>query len=100
LASRHEIRCISSIRCQSRTDGSASTCPSGVLSTLVEENRVVLGGPFTDDSGALIVYEADSPESVEMMIKGDPFFVAGVFQTWTIKPSKTVFANMGLLPPN
>jgi uncharacterized protein YciI len=70
------------------------------LSTLVEENRVVLGGPFTDDSGALIVYEADSPESVEMMIKGDPFFVAGVFQTWTLKPWKTVFANLGLLPLN
>lgn len=70
------------------------------LSKLVDENKVVLSGPFTDDSGALIVYEAEAPEKVESLIKGDPFFAAGVFQTWTIKPWKTIFANLGLLPPN
>lgn len=70
------------------------------LTGLLEQVQLVLAGPFLDDSGALIVYEADSPESAEQLIRNDPFFAAGVFQTWTLKPWKTVFGNPALLPPN
>jgi hypothetical protein len=70
------------------------------LQSLIDANRLVVAGPFLDDSGALIVYEAESPESAEALIKADPFFAAGVFQTWVLKPWKTVFGNPGLLPPN
>jgi uncharacterized protein YciI len=70
------------------------------LTGLIETGRLVVAGPFLDDSGALIVYEAESPEAAEALIKDDPFFAAGVFQTWDLKPWKTVFGNPGLLPPN
>lgn len=70
------------------------------LSKLIESNQLVVAGPFLDDSGALIVYEAESPEAAESLIKADPFFAAGVFQTWELKPWKTVFGNPGLLPPH
>jgi uncharacterized protein len=70
------------------------------LTKLLEEGKLVCAGPFTDDSGALIVYEAESVAETEQLIQGDPFHSAGVFLRWTIKPWKTVFANPQLLPPN
>ena len=68
------------------------------LTSLLENDQLVAAGPFLDDTGALIVYEAESPEAVEALIKADPFFAAGVFQTWTLKPWKMVFGNPRLLP--
>ena len=70
------------------------------LVSLIEKDQLVAAGPFQDDSGALIVYEADSQEAAVTLIKADPFFAAGVFQTWTLKPWKAVFGNPKLLPPN
>jgi uncharacterized protein YciI len=32
------------------------------LTNLLQTGRLAAAGPFTDDSGALIVYEADTPE--------------------------------------
>ena len=70
------------------------------LTKLIENDQAVAAGPFLDDSGALIVYEAESPEAADALIKADPFFAAGVFQTWTLKPWKCVFGNPKLLPPH
>ena len=50
------------------------------------------------DSGALIVYEADTAEQAEKLLKGDPFHAAGVFVSWKIRPWKVVFANRELFP--
>lgn len=68
------------------------------LTSLIEKNQLFASGPFEDGSGALIVYEADSPEVVEALMKADPFFAAGVFLTWTIRPWKVVFFNPRLAP--
>ena len=68
------------------------------LTSLIEKNQLFASGPFEDGSGAMIVYEADSPEAVEALMKADPFFVAGVFLTWTIRPWKVVFFNPKLAP--
>ena len=48
-------------------------------------------GPFEDDSGALIIYEADSEKQARALLEADPFRVAGVFQTFTMKPWRQVF---------
>jgi uncharacterized protein YciI len=69
------------------------------LTTLIAKGQLVVAGPFLDDSGALIVYETESPEAAEALIRADPFHEAGVFQSWQLKPWKTVFGNPGLLPP-
>lgn len=61
------------------------------LGGLKESGNIVASGPFEDDSGALIVYEADSQEAAEEMIANDPFNKAGVFQSYTIKPWRQVF---------
>ncbi|MEI9812148.1 MAG: YciI family protein [Acidobacteriota bacterium] len=40
---------------------------------------------------------ADDEAEVEGIIKADPFYAAGVFQTWKIRPWKIVMANRELL---
>jgi uncharacterized protein YciI len=69
------------------------------LAGLVEKNQLFAAGPFLDGYGALIVYEADSPEAVEALMKADPFHAAEVFVRWTVRPWKMVFANPNLMPP-
>ena len=68
------------------------------LQGLLAAGKLVLAGPFLDDSGALIVYEAADAEAATQIIKGDPFFAAGVFAGWELRPWKTVFGNHSLLP--
>src|SRR5215831_6049271 len=38
------------------------------LGELLKNGKLAISGPFVDDSGALIVYEADSKEEAESMI--------------------------------
>jgi uncharacterized protein len=69
------------------------------LTGLLAAGKLVAAGPFQDDGfGALIVYEAETIAEVEALIQGDPFHTAGVFQKWTIRPWKMVFANPALMP--
>jgi uncharacterized protein len=59
---------------------------------------LVACGPFTDDSGALIIYEANSPEEAEKLLQNDPFHQNGVFLRYQIRPWHAVMANPDLLP--
>ena len=67
------------------------------LTGLVEQGRLVISGPFADDAGGLLVYEAESPEQVEAMVREDPFAKQGVFLSWEIRPWNVVFINQKLL---
>ena len=68
------------------------------LASLIEKNQLFASGPFEDAPGALIIYEADSLEAVEAIMKADPFHAAGVFIRWTVRPWKMVFSNPRLMP--
>ena len=68
------------------------------LTSLKEKGQLALAGPFTDDSGALIVYEAATKEDAEKLLKGDPFHANGIFLKWQLRPWNTVMANKELLP--
>jgi len=68
------------------------------LTSLLHEGKLAVAGPLTDDSGALIVYEADTPEAAEEILKSDPFHVEGIFLSWKLYPWKVVFSNHWLLP--
>jgi uncharacterized protein YciI len=65
---------------------------------LKSQGKVALAGPVPDDSGGLIVYEADTQEAVEKLIREDPFCTGGVFTSWTIRPWNLILANWDLLP--
>jgi len=68
------------------------------LTKLMESNQLVACGPFTDDWGALIVYESATREDAEKLVQNDPFNQNGVFVRWQIRPWNVVMANKDLLP--
>jgi uncharacterized protein YciI len=68
------------------------------LASLKEKGQLAISGPFADGSGALIVYEAESVEAAEALLKGDPFHANGVFLRWQLRPWNPVIANRDLLP--
>ena len=68
------------------------------LRGLVAANKRAISGPFADDSGALIVYNAESEAEVEQLIHGDPFCRSGVFQRWTVRPWRIVMHNLTSMP--
>jgi uncharacterized protein YciI len=68
------------------------------LATLRERGQLAASGPFTDDSGALIVYEAVSPEEAEKLLQGDPFHQNGIFVKYVLRPWNPVIANRELFP--
>jgi uncharacterized protein YciI len=63
------------------------------LTGLHAEGKVVASGPFEDDSGALIIYDAESAEVAEAMIAADPFHAAGVFVSWQVRPWRQVIPS-------
>jgi len=71
---------------------------SEYLTGLLQQGKLVLAGPFADGSGALIVYETETTEQAEQLLRADPFHAAGVFLSWRMNPWKVVFANRELLP--
>jgi uncharacterized protein YciI len=68
------------------------------LSALRERGQLAVAGPFTDDSGALIVYEAASAEEAEKLLQGDPFHQNGIFVTYVLRPWNPVLINHALFP--
>jgi uncharacterized protein YciI len=68
------------------------------LAGLRERRQLAASGPFTDDSGALIVYEAATREEAEGFLKGDPFFQNGIFLNYQLRPWNSVIANRELFP--
>ena len=66
------------------------------LKQLRENDQLAASGPFTDDSGALIIYEADTVEEAEKLLQGDPFHTNGIFLQYRIRPWNPVIFNGGL----
>ncbi len=67
------------------------------LAELRQRNQLVVAGPFIDDSGGLIIYEAPSREEAETLLQADPFHKNGIFLKYQLRPWKTVFVNQDLL---
>lgn len=68
------------------------------LTGLKANGQIAATGPFLDDYGALIIYEAATKEEAEALLKADPFHQAGVFVSWVIRPWNPVIANRELFP--
>jgi len=56
---------------------------------LVERGTMVMGGPFSDDSGSMILLEGVDSSAAEQLFDADPFVENGVFvldeiREWTI----------------
>jgi uncharacterized protein YciI len=68
------------------------------LTGLLTRGKLVACGPFTDDSGALIIYEADSPQEADQLLQADPFHQNGIFLRYQLQPWNAVMANRQLFP--
>jgi uncharacterized protein YciI len=68
------------------------------LAVLKEKGQLAASGPFLDDYGALIIYEAATKEEAESILKADPFHQAGVFVSFVMRPWNPVIANRELFP--
>jgi uncharacterized protein YciI len=68
------------------------------LTSLRERGQLAASGPFTDDSGALIIYEAASRDEAEKLLQGDPFHKNGIFLQYQLRPWNPVLANRDLFP--
>ncbi|HVS37849.1 MAG TPA: YciI family protein [Gemmataceae bacterium] len=68
------------------------------LTQLKERGQIAATGPFTDGSGALIIYEAADRDEAEQLLKGDPFSKNGVFVSYVLRPWNPVIANRELFP--
>ena len=78
--------------------GAARPMHRQYLASLRERGQLAASGPFTDDSGALIVYEASSAEEAEGFLQGDPFHHNGIFVSYVLRPWNPVIANRELFP--
>jgi uncharacterized protein YciI len=68
------------------------------MAQLLAEGQLVAGGPFTDGSGALFIYEASSLAAAEKIVAVDPYCVGGAFASYTLSPWEIIKANPTLIP--
>lgn len=61
------------------------------LEPFSKAGKIVLAGPFTDGSGSLIVFEADSEDAAMAQARHDPYVTRGVFKEWEVRPFRRVF---------
>jgi len=47
--------------------------------------RGYLGGPYTDRTGGLILFDIDAVEEAERLVAGDPLVRAEVLDSWQVK---------------
>jgi hypothetical protein len=60
------------------------------LQPLVEAGRVVVGGPFTDGSGSLMVVDFADETAAKAFADSDPYVKQGVFERVEIRPFRKV----------
>lgn len=63
------------------------------LQGLLAEGKLLMSGPFGDDSGAIIVYEAADVAEAQELLSNDPFAQQGVIVDATIKEWKVVMSR-------
>lgn len=59
------------------------------MDSLFEAGRIILAGPFADESGSMVILASESEEAARAMLRDDPWaqhdiLVAGDVKEWTI----------------
>ena len=67
------------------------------LTDLLQQGKLIAAGPFTDDSGAVFIYEAESAEGAAASLADDPFSIHGVIVSSALKPWRLAMANADLM---
>jgi uncharacterized protein YciI len=68
------------------------------LGGLRDAGKLALSGPFDDHRGGLNIFEAESAEEVDAILRADPYTEPGIFASWEIRAWNIVVSNRDLLP--
>src|SRR5215210_3722084 len=60
------------------------------LRSLLDAGKLAMSGPWADDTGALIIYEAENMAEAERILDSDPYRSAGVIANATLTERKVV----------
>ena len=60
------------------------------IQPLVAAGKVIVGGPFTDGSGSLIVADFENEAAARAFADSDPYVTRGVFARVEVKPFRKV----------
>ncbi len=63
------------------------------LKKLLEAGKLHESGPFVDDSGALLIYDAADIAEVQELLANDPYAPNGIVETATINEWNRVIAR-------
>jgi len=65
------------------------------LEGLLAEGKLVASGPWADDTGAMIIYEAADEGEVRALLQADPFAEPGIVRDVQIKEWNRIFVAGG-----
>jgi len=60
------------------------------LRPLIEQGKMLIGGPFTDGSGSLMVIDMENEAAALEFARNDPYTREGVFERVEVKPFRKV----------
>jgi uncharacterized protein YciI len=60
------------------------------LRSLLDAGKLAMSGPWADDTGALIIYDAEDMAEAERILDADPYRDAGVIANATLKEWRVV----------
>ena len=60
------------------------------LRPLIERGKLIIGGPFTDGSGSLMIVDMESEAEAREFAQNDPYVKQGVFERVEVKPFRKV----------
>ncbi|MEU0877674.1 YciI family protein [Lentzea sp. NPDC005914] len=63
------------------------------IASLAEKGVVLAAGPYADDTGALIIYEAVDEAALKEIISADPYTPANVIIKWEIRVWNVVLGS-------
>ena len=65
--------------------------------TIEANGKLIMAGPFADDSGALFIYRAQSKDEAMALVLADPYHAEGVFETYALSEWRLFGLNAGLI---
>lgn len=60
------------------------------LRSLFDQGKLAMSGPWVDDTGAMLIYDAADLEEAQRLLDADPYRAAGVIAEARIKEWKVV----------
>jgi hypothetical protein len=60
------------------------------LKPLIDQGRMIIGGPFTDGTGSLMIVEMESAAAAQEFARNDPYMKQGVFARVEVRPFRQV----------